>query len=82
MPHKQKTTYNFGVSLPVNLVDEIDVQRGYMSRSKWILMALNELSEQIERRKIKSVQPGLVGRLQADGRESTQTPMESAQIHD
>jgi metal-responsive CopG/Arc/MetJ family transcriptional regulator len=81
MPHKQKTTYNFGVSLPINMVDEIDVKRGYYSRSKWILMALESLSEQIERR--KSVQPDLVGRHdQADGRVSTQTRLESAETHE
>jgi hypothetical protein len=48
MPHKQRNTYNFGVSLPVNLVDEIDIQRGYYSRSKWILMALENLAATTE----------------------------------
>jgi metal-responsive CopG/Arc/MetJ family transcriptional regulator len=81
MPHKQKTTYNFGVSLPINMVDEIDMKRGYYSRSKWILMALESLSEQIERRRI-SVQPALVGAQQADGRVSTQTRLESAETHE
>jgi metal-responsive CopG/Arc/MetJ family transcriptional regulator len=48
MPHKQKTTYNFGCSLPVNIVDQIDIQRGYYSRSKWILMALENLAATTE----------------------------------
>jgi Arc/MetJ-type ribon-helix-helix transcriptional regulator len=84
MPHKQKTTYNFGVSLPVHLVDKIDIQRGkYISRSSWILLAIESLTEQTERRKVKSVQPDLVGRHdQADGRVSTQTPMEPMIDHE
>jgi metal-responsive CopG/Arc/MetJ family transcriptional regulator len=66
MPHKQRNTYNFGCSLPVNLVDEIDIQRGYYSRSKWILMALECLAKTIAKR--KSSQPDLVGRHdQAEG---------------
>jgi len=79
MPHKQKTTYNFGCSLPVNIVDKIDVERGYYSRSKWILMALECLAETIAKR---SVQPAQVGPLQADGRASTQTPMEPMIDHE
>jgi hypothetical protein len=49
MPHKQKTTYNFGVSLPVDLVDEIDIRRGkFISRSSWILIALENLAATTE----------------------------------
>ena len=74
MPHEQKTTYNFGVSLPVNLVDKIDIQRGkYISRSKWILLALETMAETLENTVKKSVQPAQVwGHDQADGRVSTQ----------
>jgi metal-responsive CopG/Arc/MetJ family transcriptional regulator len=67
MPHKQRNTYNFGVSLPINTVDEIDIRRGYYSRSKYILMALECMSQMLENKVKRSVQPDLVGRLQADG---------------
>jgi metal-responsive CopG/Arc/MetJ family transcriptional regulator len=64
MPNKTKTAIGFGVSIPMEVLAKVDIQRGYTSRSKYILMALECLAETTAKR---SVQPDLVGRLQADG---------------
>jgi hypothetical protein len=65
-----RTTINFGITVPKPAFEELERRRGYYSRSKFILMALDALAQTME-----SVQPVQVCRHdQADGRASTQTP--------
>ncbi len=60
-----RTSINFGVTIPRPAYERLEKARGYCSRSKFILMALDSLAQTIEK---QSVQPAQVGRLQADGR--------------
>jgi hypothetical protein len=58
------TSINFGVTIPRPAYERLERARGYCSRSKFILMALDSLAQTIEK---QSVQPDMVGPLQADG---------------
>jgi hypothetical protein len=59
-----RTSINFGVTIPRRAYERLEKSRGYCSRSKFILMALECLAETTTKR---SVQPAQVGPLQADG---------------
>jgi hypothetical protein len=74
-----RNTINFGITLPKEVFVKTEQLRGYYSRSKFIMIALECLAETLAKR---SVQPAKVGRLQAAGRVSTQTPMEPMIDHE
>jgi metal-responsive CopG/Arc/MetJ family transcriptional regulator len=48
VPKKMRTNVSVGVSFTKEKLKEIDSQRGYISRSKWILLALETMTEGIE----------------------------------
>jgi hypothetical protein len=75
-----RTTINFGITLPKEVFEKTEQLRGYYSRSKYILMALECLAETIAKRSVQPVQ--VCAHDQADGRVSTQTPMEPMIDHE
>jgi hypothetical protein len=58
-----RTNVSVGVSFTRKKLKDIDSQRGYISRSKWILLALETMTEAIENKiKNSAMQSPQVGR--------------------
>jgi hypothetical protein len=51
-----RTNVSFGVSFTREKLKEIDLRRGYISRSKWILLALEAMTEILENKTSQSQQ--------------------------
>jgi hypothetical protein len=54
---RMRTNVSVGVSFNREKLAEIDSRRGYISRSKWILLALETMTQTLENKVKKSVQP-------------------------
>jgi hypothetical protein len=75
---KERTTVNFGITVPIPAFKRLENNRGYCSRSKFILMALDSLAAATTENKMPlSLQVSRPKETEAirSLNESTQTPI-------